>query len=99
MAIYQIVFCKIHDRERFVPEYAIPTGKLVAQYGGEYVVRAPKLSCLEGEIDENTSVVVSKWPSREVLEAMWTCPEYEALKPIRRETSDAQIVIVEQPDA
>ncbi|MDX1292005.1 MAG: DUF1330 domain-containing protein [Hyphomonas sp.] len=99
MAVYQIVFCKIRDRDPFIQDYAIPTAKLVAQYGGEYVVRAPKLVCLEGEIDENTSVVVSKWPSMEALNAMWTCPEYETLKLLRRKTSDAQIVIVEQPDA
>ncbi|MEE2920851.1 MAG: DUF1330 domain-containing protein [Pseudomonadota bacterium] len=98
MAIYQIVFCKIHDRDRFIPEYAIPTSKLVAKHGGEYVVRAPGLSCLEGDVDENTSVVISKWPDLQTLEAMWTSPEYETLKQLRRETSDAQIVVVEQPE-
>lgn len=99
MAYYQIVFCKIHDRERFVSEYAIPTAKLVATYGGEYVVRAPKLKCLEGDLDEHTSVVVSKWPTSEALETLWNSPEYEDLKRIRKELSTAQIVVVEQPDA
>jgi uncharacterized protein (DUF1330 family) len=97
MAAYMIVFCKIKDRERFVSEYAVPTAKLVAKMGGEYVLRAPGLTCLEGEVDEKTSVVISKWPSRAALDAMWNSPEYEALKEMRRVSSKAQIVVTEDP--
>ena len=97
MAAYMIVFCKITDRERFVADYAIPTAKLVAKMGGEYVVRAPSLTCVEGDMDEKTSVVISKWPSREALDAMWNSEEYEKLKALRRATSEAQIVVTEDP--
>lgn len=97
MAAYMIVFCKIKDRERFVAEYAVPTAKLIAKMGGEYVVRAPKLTCLEGDVDESTSVVISKWASRADLDAMWYSAEYAQLKEIRRGSSEAQIVVTEDP--
>ncbi|KCZ53319.1 hypothetical protein HY29_03620 [Hyphomonas beringensis] len=95
MAAYMIVMCKIKDRERFVAEYAIPTAKLAAKLGGEYVVRSPNLTCLEGDIDEATSVVISKWPSRVALDEMWNSQEYQQLKEKRRAFSEVQIVVTE----
>ena len=39
MSAYMIVFAQIHDRERFINEYGIPTAKLIGEFGGEYVLR------------------------------------------------------------
>ena len=48
MSAYMIVFAQIHDRERFINEYGIPTAKLIGEFGGEYVLRGPGVEALEG---------------------------------------------------
>ena len=100
MPAYMIVLSKLQgDREKFITDYAVPTGKLVAQYGGEYVARAPELVCLEGFIDAKTSVVVSKFPSRADIEALWNCDAYQQLKPKRRLLSSTTVLVIETPDS
>ena len=46
MSAYMIVFAKIHDRDRFISEYGMPTAQLIGEYGGEYVLRGPGLLSL-----------------------------------------------------
>ncbi|MEM5518265.1 DUF1330 domain-containing protein [Henriciella sp. AS95] len=100
MAAYMIVLSKLQgDRETFISDYAVPTAKLVAQHGGEYVVRAPELVCLEGFVDAKTSVVVSKFPAKSDIEALWNCEAYQKLKPVRRVHSSSTILVVEMPDS
>jgi len=71
MSAYMIVFAKIHDRERFINDYGIPTAKLIGEYGGEYVLRGPGVESLEGGLFEGTSAVISKWPSKDAIKAFW----------------------------
>lgn len=95
MAAYMIVLCQIHDRDRFLSDYAQPTAKLIAQYGGEYVLRAPGVMSLEGGFGDGMSAVISRWPDKPSIERFWTSPDYESLKAKRRAVSDAQVMIVE----
>jgi uncharacterized protein (DUF1330 family) len=95
MAAYMIVLCQIHDRDRFVSEYAQPTAKLIASHGGEYVLRAPGVISLEGGFGDGMSAVISKWPDKAAIEGFWNSPEYKDLKAKRRSVSDAQVMMVE----
>jgi uncharacterized protein (DUF1330 family) len=97
LAAYMIVFAKIHDRDAFIRNYAVPTAQLLAKMGGEYVLRAPGVTALEGGLFEGTSAVISKWPDRAALDAFYTAPEYQVLKAERAKTSDAHIMVVEDP--
>ena len=97
MTAYLIVFAKIHDRDRFIKEYGIPTAKLVAELGGEYVVRAPGVASLEGGKFDGESAVISKWPDRETLERFWNSPEYEHLKRARAPLADCHVMMVDAP--
>ena len=97
MTAYLIVFAKIHDRDRFINEYGIPTAKLVAERGGEYLLRAPGVVSLEGGKFDGESAVISKWPDRATLEGFWHSPEYEALKKARAPLADCHVMMVEEP--
>jgi len=97
MAAYMIVICKVRDRARFLAEYGAPTAKLIAEFGGEYVLRAPGGVSLEGGLGEGASAVISKWPNRAAIDAFWTSPAYEKLKAVRQPLADAQVMVVEEP--
>lgn len=96
MAAYMIVFCEIFNRDKFIQEYAIPTAKLISEYGGEYVLRAPGVEALEGDAFDGQSVVISKWPSKEAIRTFWDSDAYQKLKEARSAVSAAKVMIVEE---
>lgn len=98
MAAYMVVFVKVHERGRFIEEYGKPTAALVAQYGGEYLVRAPTSLALEGGAPlAGMSSVISKWKDREAIERFWNSAEYQTLKARRQALADAHVLVVEDP--
>ncbi len=96
MAAYMIVFAQVRDRQRFLSEYGVPTTALIADYGGEYVVRAPGVESLEGGLFAGTSAVISRWPDKAAIRRFWDSPEYQPLKAVRGEFADAHVMIVEE---
>lgn len=97
MAAYMIVFAKIHDREPFIHEYGMPTAKLISQFDGEYLVRAPGVKTLEGGLFDGVSAVISKWPDKAAIDRFWNSPEYETLKAKRQAWAEAHVMVVEDP--
>jgi len=97
MTAYLIVFAKIHNRERLLSDYGAPTAALVKEFGGEYVIRAPGVKTLEGDMFDGASAVISKWPDRETLEQFWNCEAYTRLKEVRASLADCNVMMVEVP--
>lgn len=95
MSAYMIVFVKIHDRERFIRDYGMPTAELIGQYGGEYLVRGPGVESLEGGLFDGASAVISKWPNKEAIKAFWNSEAYTKLKATRQPLADANVMIVD----
>lgn len=94
MSAWLIITAKIHDREKFVSGYGPAAAKLVAQFGGRYVVRAPGAQLLEGEGPDGASVVVSEWPDRAAALAFWNSPEYAEVRKLREGLADCSILLV-----
>ena len=97
MTAYMIVFADIHDRDRFINDYGVPTAKLIADHGGEYLVRGPGVASLEGGKFDGQSAVISKWPDKAAIERFWNSPEYQKLKAIRTPLADCHVMVVETP--
>ncbi len=97
MPAFMIIVVKINEREKFISGYGKEAAKLVAKYGGEYVVLAPGATLLEGSLDGYTSVAVSKWPNRETAQAFWDSDEYADVKKLREGIADCEVLLVDTP--
>jgi uncharacterized protein (DUF1330 family) len=98
MTAWMIVSAKISDREKFVSGYGVAAAKLVAQFGGRYVIRAPGAEMLEGEGWDGASVVVSEWPDKAAARAFWNSPEYAEVKKLRDGLAECSILLVGDGD-
>lgn len=98
MSAYMIVTAKIADRDAFISGYGAAAGALVAQFGGEYLLRGPGAELLEGEFGDGASMVISKWPDREAAKRFWNSPEYAEAKKLREGISSCQVLLVDGPD-
>lgn len=74
--------------------YAEETPKLIARFGGRYLVRSNKILSVEG-VAPKGYVVVIVFDSLDKAKAWYYSPEYSALKPIRQNTTKSRIYIVE----
>jgi uncharacterized protein (DUF1330 family) len=97
LSAYMIVFAQVKDRPRFLEVYARPAAELIARFGGEYVLRAPGVESLEGNMFAGASAVISKWPDKASIRRFWESPEYQELKTARQPLAEAHVMIVEAP--
>lgn len=81
MTAYMVILAEINDPQGF-REYATQAAKLVAEFGGEYIVMGDS-DLLEGTWPDETRTVVSKWPSKAQAEAFWHSPRYAEIKKLR----------------
>jgi uncharacterized protein (DUF1330 family) len=95
MPAYMIVVAKIVDRDAFINGYGAAAGKLVAQFGGKYVLRGPGAELLEGDFGDGASMVISEWPDRAAAKAFWNSPEYGEAKKLRAGVADCQVLLIE----
>lgn len=97
MPAYMIVIARIADRDAFINGYGAAAGKLVAQFGGKYVLRGPGAELLEGAFGDGASVVISEWPDKDAARAFWHSPEYAEVKKMRLGLVDVQVLLIEAP--
>ncbi len=97
MPAYMIVAATISDRDRFIHQYGIPAGKLVAKFGGRYVLKGPGATLLEGDFGAGASMVISEWPDKESALKFWNSEEYAEVKKAREGIADCQVLLIEAP--
>ena len=97
MPAYMIVTAKINDRDAFIKGYGAAAGKLVAEFGGKYLLRGPGAQLLEGEFGDGASMVISEWPNKEAALRFWNSEEYVEVKKLRQDIADCQVLLIEAP--
>jgi uncharacterized protein (DUF1330 family) len=84
MPVYQVAMVKVTNRTPGFLEYVKKSADLLIRYGGEYLVRGPAESILDGEYLQGRAMVVTKWPSLERAKEFWNSEEYQKnVKPLR----------------
>ena len=77
MAAYLVATVHISNAEKFAA-YGKAIAGLSERFGGEYIVRGKVADVLEGAVDPDERVVVSRFPDAEAARAYLDSPEYRA---------------------
>lgn len=96
MAAYIVATVTISDPAKF-GEYVKAIAGLSEKHGGEYLVRGKVAQILEGDIDPEERVVVSRFPSAEAALAYAKSPEYLAGAALRAGAGTVESRLIVDP--
>lgn len=74
--------------------YSEEAPKTIAAFGGQFLIRGGKPETVEGEASKGRIVVIA-FDSLEKARGWYFSPAYEAVKPIRQNSTNSRILIVE----
>ncbi len=74
--------------------YGKAAGATIAEYGGEYVMRAPVLEVLCGNASFERFLLI-KFRDADTARAWYNSAAYQALVPVRDEGADVTLILVE----
>ncbi len=77
MAAYLVATVRISDPVKF-GDYAKAIAGVSERFGGDYIVRGKVAAVLEGDVDPDERVVVSRFPDADAARAYLASPEYRA---------------------
>jgi uncharacterized protein (DUF1330 family) len=96
MAAYIVATVRIADAEKF-GAYVKAIAGLSESHGGEYLVRGKVFEVLEGDVDPEERVVVSRFPTADAARAYAKSPEYLAGAKLREGAGTVQSRLIVDP--
>lgn len=89
MAAYLLAICDVTNPNENFKKYIGRSGEMIAKHGGEYLIRGKTENNLKGELLEGKIVIVTQWPSMDVLKGFLNDPEYvNEVAPLRDGTGE-----------
>ena len=96
MPAYLLAVCEVTNPHDNFKKYAAESARLIAEHGGEYVLRGPAAAMVKGEELKGKIVIMTKWDSMEQLEGFLTDPAYvEDCAPLREGSGNYEIATFE----
>ena len=96
MPAYIVATVTITDADKF-GAYVKAIAGLSEKHGGEYVVRGKVDEVLEGDVNPDERVIVSRFPDREAAVAYARSPEYLAGAKLREGAGTVQMRLLVTP--
>ena len=96
MSGYIVARIQVSDWSRY-GEYVKHTPRVIAQFGGRFIVRGGEMVVLEGP-DDGLRTVIIEFPSLDQARAFYASPEYAAVKALREGAGTGTFVAVEGYD-
>ena len=96
MAAYIVATVTISDPIKFA-DYAKAIAGLSEQHGGEYLVRGKVAEVLEGDVNPDERVIVSRFPDVAAAKAYAQSPEYKAGAALREGAALVQMRLLVDP--
>jgi uncharacterized protein (DUF1330 family) len=88
-----LIEAKTKDSKKY-EQYIAQVSKLVADYGGRYLVRGGKITPL-GESWNPERIIILEFPSEAQIRAWLSSPEYKAIALLREAGAETRAVILE----
>ena len=89
MAAYLLAVCNVTNPNENFKKYIGLSGAMIEKHGGKYMVRGPAKKILKGDLLEGKIVIITEWPSMEVMETFLNDPEYvNEVAPLRDGTGE-----------
>jgi len=92
MSVYVIIDIAVIDQGLY-EEYVARVPALVEQYGGRYLVRGGEVATLTGDWQPER-IVVLEFDSSEQVQEFYASPEYQALAPLREQSTNSRAILV-----
>jgi uncharacterized protein (DUF1330 family) len=92
---YWVVRVDVKDPEAY-KKYVAANGPAFARFGARFLVRAGRFETLEGK--SRARNVVIEFPSYEAALACWHSPDYQEVLKLRRDASEADLLVIEGYD-
>jgi uncharacterized protein (DUF1330 family) len=93
---YIIARIRVTDWDRY-GEYVKHTPRVIAQFGGRFLVRGGETTVLEGP-DDGLRTVIIEFPSLERARAFYASPDYAAVKALREGAGTGTFIAVDGYD-
>lgn len=93
MAAYIVVRADVKDWDAY-REYMRHTPRVIARFGGRFIVRGGETVTLEGP-EERLRLVVIEFPSLQQAKDFYASEEYQETKKIREGGGEAQFVAID----
>jgi uncharacterized protein (DUF1330 family) len=93
MPAYLIIEINVEDHELYA-EYTLQVLPLVERYGGSYLVRGGAIYPVSGGWRPERLVLV-QFETMDLVQDFLTCPEYQALIPLRLRASSSRALVAE----
>ncbi|MGI9308315.1 MAG: DUF1330 domain-containing protein [Gammaproteobacteria bacterium] len=96
MSAYMLAICDVSNPHDNFKKYAQLSAALVAEHGGEYVVRGKPAGNVEGDVLEGKVIILTKFPSLDDLKAFVEGDKYQnEIKPLREGAGEFHIAYYE----
>jgi uncharacterized protein (DUF1330 family) len=93
MAVYLIIDLTVIDQDLY-EEYVERVPAVLEQYGGRYLVRSGQVATLAGDWQPERIIVV-EFDSSDQVQEFYTSPEFLELAPLREQSTNSRIILVE----
>jgi uncharacterized protein (DUF1330 family) len=93
---YIVARVQVSDWDRY-REYMKHTPRVIAQYGGRFIVRGGETAILDGP-DDGLRIVIIEFPSFDQAKAFYASPEYGPVKALREGAGTGTFLAVEGYD-
>jgi uncharacterized protein (DUF1330 family) len=93
MPAYLIIEVTIHDQDLYA-EYSKRVPAVVERYGGRYLVQGGEVISIAGNWRPQRIILV-QFETMELVQDFLSSPEYQALVPLRQQSSSSRTIIVE----
>lgn len=94
MSAYLVATVRISDPVKFT-DYTKAIAGLSERFGGEYIVRGKVSAVLEGDVDPEERVIVTRFPDADAARAYVGSPEYRTGAALRQGAGVVELRLLE----